>query len=72
MVAAVGNHWGCPVTARRYTQAEVADIFAKAEASAEENEIRADHWDGYVLGFVSASLGVKIAKHETDRAAVLR
>ncbi|MDN4521405.1 hypothetical protein QYF68_26805 [Mycolicibacterium austroafricanum] len=58
------------MTARRYTQAQVAEIFAKAEASAEENEIRADHWDGYVLGYVSAALGVKVARHEADLAAV--
>lgn len=59
------------MTARRYTQAQVADIFAKAEASAEKNEIRAEHWDSYVLGFVSAALGVRIARHEANLAAAV-
>lgn len=58
------------MTARRYTQNQIAEIFAKAEAAAEGQ--RAEFWDAYVLGYVSAALGVKIAKHEADRAAVLR
>ena len=71
MVAAVGNHWGCPMTARRYTQAQVVEIFAKAEASAEKVGTSDEHWDSYVLGFVSAALGVKVARHEADLKAVL-
>lgn len=60
------------MTARRYTQAQVAEIFAKAEASAEKVGSSDEHWDAYVLGFVSAALGVRIARHEADLAAVTR
>lgn len=57
------------MTPRRYTQKQIADIFAKAEASAasEPAEIR----DAYVLGYVSAALGVKLARFEADLKAAL-
>ncbi|MCG7596303.1 hypothetical protein [Mycobacterium sp. PSTR-4-N] len=58
------------MTARRYTQAQVADIFAKAEASADS--LPAENWDAYVLGYVSAALGVKLARFEADLEAALR
>ena len=58
------------MTARRYTQAQVTEIFAKAEASAASQ--KAENWDAYVLGYVSAALGVKLARHEADLKAALR
>ena len=58
------------MTPRRYTQAQITDIFAKAEASAASGpaEVR----DAYVLGYVSAALGVKLACFEADLKAALR
>lgn len=60
------------MTARRYTQAQVAEIFAKAEASAEKVGTTAEFWDGYVLAYVAAALGVKVARHEAPEAAAAR
>lgn len=60
------------MTARRYTQAQVAEIFAKAEASAEKVGTTGELWDGYVLAYVAAALGVKVARHEALEAAAAR
>lgn len=49
------------MSARRYTQAQVERIFAKAEASADESGVAPHARDSYLLGFVSASLGVTMA-----------
>lgn len=43
-----------------YTQAQVERIFDDAAASAERNRATVDNWDAYMLGFVSARLGVTL------------
>lgn len=50
---------------RQYTQAQVARIFADAEASAARREVSADDWAEYVLGFVSQSLGVTLNRYHS-------
>lgn len=58
------------MTPRRYTQKQITDIFAKAEASAASEP--AEHRDAYyMLGYVSSD-GVKLARHEADLKAALR
>lgn len=47
---------------RIYTQAEVEQIFADAQAAAARLK-QLDNWDAYVLGYVSASLGVELARY---------
>jgi hypothetical protein len=55
------------MAARRYTQSQVNQIFAKAEASAED----VTNWDAYMLGYVSAALGVNLTRHDDRLSEVL-
>jgi hypothetical protein len=59
------------MTARHYTQAQVARIFANAEAAADKDGIRAENWDAYVLGYVSSALGVTVERHDAELQAAL-
>lgn len=55
------------MSARRYTQAQVEAIFAKATTAAEKNG-GVTNWDAFVLGYVSSALGVNLTRY----AAVVR
>lgn len=59
------------MTARSFSQAEIAHVFTLAEASAEENSISDGVRDGYVLAYVAAALGVSIPRHEAAVKAVI-
>ena len=58
------------VTVSHFSRADLAKIFAAAEKSAGDDGIRPDGWDGYVLAFVAAAVGVRVAAHDARAARV--